>query len=51
MEKLVEKSVEKGKGAKEKSGISLVFNQTGGGGGSPRVDKNPNLKFANVFFQ
>ena len=48
VEKLVEKSVEKGKGAKEKSGISLVLNQTGG---SPSVNKNPNLKFANVFFQ
>ena len=38
-------------GCKKKSWKSVVFCQTGGGGeeGSPRVNKKPNLKFANVF--
>ena len=38
-----------GKVAGKKSGKSVVFCQTRGGGSS-RVNKKPNLKFANVFF-
>ena len=37
-----------GKVAGKKSGKSVVFCQTGGG--SSRVNKKPNLEFANVFF-
>ena len=40
----------KGRLPKKKSGKSVVFCQTRGGG-SPRVNKKPNLKFANGFFQ
>ena len=40
----------KGRLPKKKSGKSVVFCQTRGEGGSPRVNKKPNLKFANVFF-